>query len=252
MPAASIAPIVSGRARAPAYRRICDELRAQIRSGALRPHDRLPSESALMQRFNVSRVTIRQALDALREDGLVHSMQGKGSFVSMPKVIQDPGTLLGFHEVLEGRGYAGLSRVLSMRSRKACHEVAQALHVRRKTPVLELRRLRCLGEMPVSYDVSHFPIDIGAKLVEEDLARDIFPLLESRCKVALGRAEVRVEALACDADTAAILDLDVGAPVLYLRRVTATSQGRPIDYEHLYCRGDAWQYRLELTRRSRR
>jgi GntR family transcriptional regulator len=169
----------------------------------------------------------------------------------MPKVIHDPGALLGFHEVLEGRGYAAISRVLSMCERKAWHEIAQALHVKRNTPVLELRRLRCLQETPVSYDVSYFPIDIGAKLVSEDLARDIFPLLESRCKVALGRAEVRVEALACDADTAAILELEVGAPVLYLRRMTANSQGRPIDYEHLYCRGDAWQYRLELTRRSR-
>ena len=235
---------------APAYRRIRDELLDLIRCGTYRPYGRLPSEMELVRRFGVSRVTVRQALKALRKDGVVQSLQGKGSFVCMPKVVHGTPALLGFHETMEGRGYATGSTVLSVRERAACHEVAQALELKRKASVLEVRRLRCVNDEPVSLDVSHFPIDVGARLAREDLAGDIFPLLERRCGLPLGRADVSIEAVACDAANAAVLHLQPGEPVLHVRRLTWSASGRPVDYEHLYCRGDAWQYRVQLNRRS--
>jgi GntR family transcriptional regulator len=236
--------------RPPAYRRIRDELLGLIRCGAYRPYDRLPSELALVRRFGVSRVTVRQALEALRKDGAVQSLQGKGSFVCMPKVVHEPPALLGFHETMEGRGYATGSTVLSVRERAASHEIAQALELRRKASVLEVRRLRCVNDEPVSLDVSHFPIDVGARLVREDLAGDIFPLLERSCGLPLGRADVSIEAVACDAANAPVLRLRPGEPVLRVRRLTWSVSGRPVDYEHLYCRGDAWQYRVQFNRRG--
>jgi len=66
----------------------------------------------------------------------------------------------------------------------------------------------------------------------------------------LGRADVSIEAVACDAANAAVLHLQPGEPVLHVRRLTWSASGRPVDYEHLYCRGDAWQYRVQLNRRS--
>lgn len=251
MPVATPVSMAPRSPTAPAYRRIRDELRALIRSGAYRPYDRLPSEAELMRRFGVSRVTVRQALDALREDHVVHSMQGKGSFVSMPKAVHDGRMLLGFHEAHAGHGYAASSHIRSTRERHATREIAQALQLKHHAAVLEVRRVRSLEQRPVSLDVSYFPIDIGARLLREDLAGDIFPLLETRCGVVLGRAEVSIEAVRCDAATAGDLALAPGEPVLHVRRLTWSSGGRPIDYEHLYCRGDAWQYRVELSRRKR-
>ena len=116
--------------------------------------------------------------------------------------------------------------------------------------MLEVRRLRCVNDEPVSLDVSHFPADVGAKLLREDLTGDIFPLLERRCGLPLGRADVRIEAVACDAANAPVLQLKPGEPVLHVRRLTWSSGGRPVDYENLYCRGDAWQYRVQLNRRK--
>jgi GntR family transcriptional regulator len=236
-------------ARCPAYLRIRDELLELIRCGTYRPFDRLPSEMDLMRRFDVSRVTVRQALEALRTQGIVQSLQGKGSFVCMPKVVHETPALLGFHEAMEGRGYATGSTVLSVRERSACHETAQALQLKRKAAVLEVRRLRCVNGEPVSLDVSHFPIEIGAKLLSEDLTGDIFPLLERRCSVPLGRADLSIEAVPCDAENAPVLQLQPQAPVLHIRRLTWSTHGRPVDYEHLYCRGDACQYRVQLNRR---
>jgi GntR family transcriptional regulator len=232
------------------YMRIHDELLDEIRCGTYRPYDRLPSETELTRRFDVSRVTVRLALEVLRREGVVESRQGKGSFVCMPRVVHESPTLLGFHETMAGRGYATGSLVLSVRERAARDEIARALEVRRKASVLEVRRLRSVTGKPVSLEVSYFPIEIGAKLVAEDLSGDIFPLLERRCGVQLGRADVRIEAIPCDADTAAGLGLEPRAPVLHVQRLTLSTRGRPVDYEHLYCRGDAWQYRVQLDRRN--
>jgi GntR family transcriptional regulator len=234
--------------RIPAYRRIRDEIFELIQRGTYRPHDRLPSETELIRRFGVSRVTIRLALGALRKDGIVQSMQGKGSFVCMPKFVQETPALLGFHEVMAGRGYKTVSRVVSSKERPASLEIAAALDLRRGSPVFEVTRLRCINDEPLSLDVSNFPLDVGAKLSLEDLDGDIFPLLESRCGVSLGRAEVTIEAVACDAACAKILGLAPGEPLLHLCRLTRTLSGRPVDYEHLYCRKDAWQYRVQLDR----
>jgi GntR family transcriptional regulator len=234
---------------APAYLQIRDRLLELIRCGTYRPYDRLPSEAELVRRFGVSRVTVRQALEALRKCGAVQSLQGKGSFVCMPKIVHETPALLGFHEAMEGRGYATGSTVLSVCERTAAHEVAEALHLKRRASVLEVRRLRCVNAEPVSLDVSHFPVDVGAKLLSQDLTGDIFPLLEQRCDVPLGRADVSIEAVPCDAATAPVLQLEPREPVLLIRRLTWSTTGRPVDYEHLYCRGDAWQYRLQLNRR---
>ncbi len=237
------------RAQGPAYRRIRDEIRELIQCGTYKPYDRLPSEMDLVRRFGVSRVTVRLALEALRKDGVVQSLQGKGSFVCMPMVVQAGAALLGFHESMAGSGYATGSTVLSVKERKASPEIAVALQLKRGTVVLEVQRLRCANDEPMSLDISYFPLDLSAKLISEDLAGDIFPLLEKCCGLSLGRADVNIEAVACDAATAAVLQLKPGEPLLHLRRLTWSVAGRPVDYEHLYCRKDAWQYRVQLNRR---
>lgn len=249
--AATLRDAAAVPARVPAYRRIRDEIFAQIQAGTLRPRERLPSETELIRRFGVSRVTIRLALEALRDDGIVQSMQGKGSFVCMPRFVQETPALLGFHEVMDRRGYKTVSRVVAGKERPATKELAAALEVRHGSPVFELTRLRCVNEEPISLDISAFPIDIGAKLRLGNLDGDIFPLLESRCGLVLGRAEVTIEAVACDVARTKFLGIAQGEPLLHVRRLTLTASGRPVDYEHLYCRKDAWQYRVQFDRRKR-
>ena len=235
--------------RRPRYQRIRDELRELVHTGACRPDDRLPSENELVRRFGVSRVTVRQAIDALREAGFVYSVQGKGSFFSIPKAVHDSRVLLGFHEAMAGKGYATSSQVISTGERRAGREVSEALQIARGTKVVVVRRVRCLDDKPVSLDVSYFPRDIGETLLGEDLGCDIFPLLERRCGVMLGRARMRIEAMPCGKECADELRLARGKPVLHIRRLTYGADRRPVDYEHLYCRGDAYQYEFELTRR---
>jgi len=230
----------------PLYARLRDHLRQQILSGALHPNDRLPSEQALVNQFGISRVTVRQALRALREEGLVRTAQGKGCFVSL-QGVQDSRSALGFHQSMATLGFVAVSEALSVSEQFAGLEVSQALGLPRRAKVLELRRMRRLNGEPVSCEIRHFPEDIGLHLKSRDLTRDILPLLESCCGIRPGRAEVRIEAVPCRREHASRLKLSKGAPVLSIHRLTLDIKGRAIDYQRLFCRGDAYRFHCNLN-----
>jgi GntR family transcriptional regulator len=229
------------------HEQVCSHLRDRILSGDLTPHQQLPSEACLMRSFGVSRVTVRQALKDLAADGLIYSQQGKGSFVSAPRATYNLSALLGFHEAMQGKPFAATSRVCSCREVEAPKDVISALQLKRGDAVLEVKRVRRLGPRPVSVDLSFFPLDVGARLQGEDLTEDIFPLLEAR-GIALGRSRLWIEAKPCPEEFAADLAIQPGEPVLHLSRLTSSALERPVDYEHLYCRGDSYQYKVELKR----
>lgn len=229
------------------HEQVFNNLRERVLTGDLAPHQQLPSEACLMRSFGVSRVTVRQALKDLATEGLIYSQQGKGSFVSAPRATYNLSALLGFHEAMQGKPFVATSRVCSRRDVQASRDTASALHLKRGDQVLEVKRIRCLNARPVSVELSYFPLDVGERLRGEDLTQDIFPLLEAR-GIALGRSRLWIEAQPCPAAFAADLAIGPGEPVLHMSRLTSSALERPVDYEHLYCRGDSYQYKVELRR----
>jgi len=241
-------PVHADGRRVPLHEQVCNSLRERILSGDLAPHQRLPSEACLMRSFGFSRVTVRQGLKDLAAEGLVYSQQGKGSFVSAPHATYNLSALLGFHEAMQGKPFVAASHVRRSGDTAATREIAAALKLKRGGPVFEVKRIRCLNTRPVSVDLSYFPPDIGERLRNQDLNQDIFPLLEAQ-GIGLGRSRLCIEAQPCPEEFAADLAVAPGAPVLRLARLTYSNFDRPVDYEHLYCRGDSYQYKVELRRR---
>jgi GntR family transcriptional regulator len=237
-------------AQVPKYAAICRTLRDRILRGDMARGGRLPSESTLMLEFGVSRVTVRLALDALRSAGLVESRQGKGHFVRPVRAVQDLGRLQGFGEMMASVGIEAHSVVLCTSEAPCGREVQKALCLDRRASVISIERVRVGGGVPLSYDVSYFPIEIGHRLVALDLAHaDIFALLESELGVDLGFADLTLEVVAADRVTAGYLRVDEGDPLLRIRRLTYDIRRRPIDFEYLYGRPDAFQFSVRVPRR---
>lgn len=233
----------------PMYAQIKEELRRRILDGTYQPHQQLPSEAELMAAFDVSRITVRQALSDLQGEGLIFKIHGKGTFVSKPKAFQELGQLEGFGEAMGRHGHETYNKLVSLRTLKAPASVAERLALPAGSSVTEIRRVRLLNREPISLDVSWFDRSIGEKLKRADLAqRDIFSILENQLAQPLGQAELRIEAILADEMLAELLKVQPGSPVLKMDRLTYTQDGRPIDYEHLYYRGDAFQYRLRIDR----
>ncbi|WP_395402766.1 GntR family transcriptional regulator [Pseudoduganella sp. UC29_106] len=235
----------------PLYAQVKESLRERILDGTYPPHAQLPAESDIGSRFGVSRITVRQALNDLQKEGVIFKVPGKGTFVSKPKAFQELTQLEGFAEAMSRRGYEIYNRVAGIDSVAAAPQVAQQLGLAAGAPVTEIRRIRLLNREPVSLEVTYVSPELGERLRHEDLAvRDIFLILENDFGIALGKADLRIDAILADHALSAALQIDEGMPVLRIERLTHTAGGKPIDFEYLYFRGDAFQYRLQIARRS--
>lgn len=238
----------------PLYSQVREALRGEILNGTFSPHSQMPSESQLMKSFEVSRITVRQALSDLQKEGLIFKVMGKGSFVSKPKAFQSLSRLQGFGEAMSSSGYETYSQVISAKPVDASIQVAARLNIKhasssaKASQVFEIKRLRFLNREPISVDVSYFPLEIGERLIQEDLAvRDIFAILENDYGYNLTHADLQIEAISADESLSRQLRVDEGCPLLRMERLTFSGD-TPIDFEYLYYRGDAFQYRLRINR----
>ncbi|HTH40946.1 MAG TPA: GntR family transcriptional regulator [Rhodocyclaceae bacterium] len=239
----------ASRGLQPLYAQIAEALRGRILDGSYQPHDRIPSESEMMLAFNVSRITVRQALKELENEGLIFKLQGKGSFVSRPRPFQELTRLQGFGQAMSQLGYETVNQVLGVATVAASPLVAERLALPPGSPVTEIRRVRHVDREPISLDVTYLPQELGERLAREDLVgRDIFVIIENDYGLPLGHADLSIEATVADADVAAALGIARASPILRIERLVHGQDGRPLDFEFLYHRGDAFRYRLRVER----
>lgn len=195
MPPPNVVPLSA----APLYVQIKDTLRARILDGTYAPHSRMPSEHELCAMFDVSRITVRQALGDLQKEGLLFKLHGKGTFVSKPKAFQNVTSLQGFAEAMSSMGYEIVNQLRSLRTVKADRHLATKLNVPEGAPLVEIHRVRLLNREPVSLEQTWVPEALGKRLAGADLAtRDIFLILENDCGIPLGHADVSIDAILAD------------------------------------------------------
>ncbi len=242
-------PPLTPFAPVPLYNQLKDLLRTQILEGTYTAGSRMPSESELGELFGVSRITVRQALGDLQKEGLIFKIHGKGTFVTKPKAFQNLSKLQGLSESLTQLGYEVINRVLAINAIPANERIAAQLQLPVGSVVTEIKRVRTINREPLSLEISYFPKDIGDRLQKADLTlRDIFLILENDLQINLGHAELAIDAVIANEDIAAALNTASGAPIMRIERLTHTVNGEPIDFEFLYYRGDAFQYRFRIDR----
>ncbi|PVB62570.1 GntR family transcriptional regulator [Labrenzia sp. 011] len=220
-----------------------------ILSGGFPAGSYLPSESSLMRTYGVSRVTIRLALDVLREANLVVGHQGKGYFIRNLQAVQDLGRLQGFGELMAPLGVETRSEVLSGDFVAAPPAIATALDLKRNSEVVKIRRLRIAADETMSLDVSYFPKDLGAVLLEQDLANvDVFTLIESNLGIEIGFADISMTVVPAESDVQRQLNMQPGESVIRIERLTFSAAGRPIDFEYLYVRPESYKFKVRVPR----
>jgi GntR family transcriptional regulator len=237
--------------RLPLYAQVEDVLVARISSGALPTGTQLPSEEELIREFDVSRTTIRTTIQNLVRQGLVEIRRGRGTFVASPKIVQELTELTGFVEDMKVLGRIPTARVLSRELVPADPSVAEKLMIPPGTTVVQIRRVRLSDGLPLSFDETYLPEDLGRRVMTDDLAKEpIFTLLEERYDTPLVEAEYVLEAATADPAVAAALEISIGSPIFLIERTSYTSGHRPVDYEKLHYRGDHIRFKTRLARRQ--
>ena len=176
-------------------------------------------------------------------------MQGKGSFVSQPRMSPELSKLKGLSEALAGEGHEVRARVLKFDDVPAPAATAARLGIEPGTPVTELLSLRYVDREPLSLNRSYMAAKLGARLRKADVAsRDVLSIYESDLGLAIGRAEVVISAAIADRQQRKYLMLGEHAPVLQVDRLVYTADDRPLHMETSCYRSDAFSYRVTLHR----
>lgn len=204
------------------YHAIADDLRLRIDGGAFGAGRLLPSEAELSSSYAASRVTVRRALESLRDEGLVDSRQGVGWFVATDPVRQSLARLGTIESQLGDLGIISTRRVLDFRFVSAPPRVRAVLGV---DTVLRVRRLNLADGEPFALVTVWCPEERGARLSRSDVEASTFYELLG---VELGDAVQTIGAAAANAHDAELLHVPVGSPVLQCERVTHTPEGAPL------------------------
>jgi len=234
----------------PRYAQVELNLSAEIAAGTFPAGSQLPNEEELLERYGVSRTTIRQTIQKLVRRGLVEIRRGKGTFVLPPKITQELTQLSGFVEDMQSLGRQAAARVLDKQIIPASESVGRQLAIAAGTPVVRIQRVRLADGSPLSFDETYLPREIGERILENDLETEpIFSLLEHKYDTPLVEAEYRLEAVSADTTVARALSVDTGSPIFLIERTSYTTGQQPVDYEKLYYRGDQIRFVTRLARR---
>ncbi len=233
----------------PLYYQLKEVLKAKIESGELRPHERIPSETELVQLFHVSRMTVRQALVELENEGFIRRRQGQGTFVAEPKLRQGLLRLTSFTEDMRARGMRPGARVLEVRLLQA-PELLPRLKAEPEEEFVKIQRVRLADGEPMALETSFLRRRFCPGIEELDLTdRSLYETLRERFGLELGWAEQAIEAKLADEYEAEVLRVQVGTPMLLMERTTYLADGStPIEHVRSSYRGDRYQLYVELRR----
>ena len=233
----------------PKYEALRSRIEADIRAG-LRPHAALPSERQLMASYGVSRMTVRQALSMLADDGLVYRVQGSGTFVADPAKISKSLALTSFSEDITARGMVPGSSSERIERVEADVDVAQDLALSPGSPVVRIERVRTADGSPMCIENVWVPADV----LPDDFGSRPMTSLYAAFEQAGFTPEVAdqtLRATVVDTAQAALLGVAPHSPALLVSRVTYTSDARAIERARSIYRADRYDFRVSVQRRRR-
>jgi len=227
------------------HRQLAQRLREAIVSGKYKNGAKLPTEPQLIHRYDVSRITARQAVDALVREGLVVRQQGKGTFVSGPVVHHDLLELRGLYDELVAHGLNPKTRLLDFGEGVPPAPVAARLGTGRHK-LLRWERLYQLSGKPFAVARVHLHTggtDIRREQVE---AHPTYSILEKLLRQRISRAEVSIHYLPAPEDIARVLRLRSGAPLMVLERVSYGRHGMPLEHSLYFARAESYKFSLTV------
>lgn len=220
---------VSHRNGTPAYKRIQGAILKRIQTGQLKPGDSVDSERELARIHRVSLMTARHALAGLEREGLVERRRGAGTFVAPPKIHFNK--LMSFTEQMVSRGLAGCSRVLSATVIDNEPEIAARLALPSNSRMIRIERLRQGADEPFALETAYLSAEDFAGLTKAPLERgSLFSILEREYGLTVAHADEEIDATGSDGNTADLLNVSRGAPLLRIRQVIFSTTGKPTIY----------------------
>ena len=228
------------------YIRIHDEIKHQIETGVFEVGQRLPSERVMAEQFGVSRMTLRQAVTSLVEEGILTRYVGSGTFVASDRVREKMRGTTSFTEIIQNLGKTPSSKVLSYQKMKANEVECDKLQLKKGAQIIRMERIRYADELPICYEVASIPYRLIEDFAKNDIANHFYDTLANAGKK-IGRSEQIISAKIVNKEIANFLSIKQSSAILALTQISyfANSDETPFEYVLSQYVGERFEFYLE-------
>lgn len=231
----------------PLYHQIKEDLRARIEEGEWLPGKLIPPEKELCDEYEVSKITVLEAIKGLVGEGLLYRKQGKGTFVAEPKLEQSLNRFYSFTESIRQKGFELDRRILKVEIIEADKHVAKHLDIKKGEKITEIERLRLVNGEPLYLETIMIPVKLCPNLHLKDIgSKSLNDILRNEYKIPLIRGRECFEPIVIDDYEAQMLGVKDGVPALLLEHTTYTTKNRVVLFSKGIMRGDRCRYYTEL------
>lgn len=232
----------------PIYYQLEEQIRELIEKGDLKPGDALPSEREYAEKYQISRMTARQALTKLVNDGYLTRLQGKGTFVAERKIEQPLQGLTSFSEDMRARGMVAASRILSFEIIPATIQIATQLSIQEYGPVYEIKRIRLADDVPMALETSYLPANLIKGVTEEIINQSLYTYIEERLNLKIDYATQVIESSSANQIEAEYLQVKKGVPIMLIQRNSYLEDGTPVELVKSSYRADRYKFKIQMKR----
>jgi len=231
----------------PIYYQIKRAIKGWIVNKEIDPGEKIPSENELAAKFNVTRLTVRQAISQLNQEGFLNKRKGKGTFVTNNENLINSFSL-EFFGLMDDLFSEQISKVkiksVTMNRLVPSKLIKEKLKLNsEEKEVLQIKRARFLRDKPLTYNINYLPMEIGVKMNEKDLyERPLLQILEKDFGIEFTEAIQTIEASFADQEVAENLRIASGSPILFVERVMYTRNHKPVELFQSSNLGDQYKF----------
>ncbi|MGD6966905.1 GntR family transcriptional regulator [Rossellomorea vietnamensis] len=234
----------------PIYYQLGEIIKNKIESSELKPGDSLPAEREYAEQFQISRMTVRQAFTQLVNEGYLHRIQGKGTFIAerKPKIEQALQGLTSFTEDMKSRGLKPGSKLVQFEIIPATSYIAAQLGIQEYGPVYEIRRIRLADDAPMALETNYISANFIKGLTEKIVNQSLYAYIENELDLKIDQASQVIESSVASEMEAEFLDIQPGAPVMLIQRHTFLADGTPVEFVQSSYRADRYKFKIQMNR----
>lgn len=232
----------------PLYFQLQEIIRKKIMDHVFNPGDIIPTEKELEKNYNVSRITVRNAINGLVFEDLLIKKQGKGTIVAFPKMQEDGNTALqSFTEKMKKQGKITSTEVLNVLRIPATDRLLEHLDINLDEQIIYAKRLRKVDGEPIALFENYISTRTGVS-EKDDFSGSVFELLENKYGIKIFSSDKVIEAGLANKEDADFLKISAGDPVLIIRYTTYDDNNNRIEYSEGVYRADKYKYMVSLKR----
>ncbi|WP_404470231.1 GntR family transcriptional regulator [Sutcliffiella horikoshii] len=232
----------------PIYYQLESYIKNQIEAGFILPGENIPSEREYAESYGISRMTVRQAINSLVNEGLLYRKKGSGTFVSEKKIEQPLQGLTSFTEDMKKRGMTPTSKLIHFEVIPANSFISSELKISEYAPVYEIKRIRLADGEPMALETNYLSANLVKGLTEEEVKASIYSYVEEKLGLRITHAEQLIESVRASEEHEKLLFIEKDHPMLYIQRNTFLHDGTPLELVKSVYRGDRYKFQIKMER----